>query len=294
MYFIAKWLPDSPRWLLQKGRVQEVRSLVERLEREAGLGKDSALLDPGIMKSLAAQDSQQKSSISSVFKRPYLSRMLISGGVYGAWFIFWYIILVYGPVIFSDKGFKMGSAVMFTGAMTFIGGAAQLLFGPLADRYGRKPVVFIGTIVTALGCILMAEAHLISTLVAACVVTSIVGIGLFPIGKVYIAEQFPTYLRGAGSGVSEAFARLLGGVLAPFYVPFALRSGGVREVFWLTAAAFILAVIPFMIWGRETAGLSVDQTGATTALEQAERLGGQLRKAAAAEATGAASDKSEQ
>ena len=139
VYFIAIWLPESPRWLLQRSRVQEVKSLVERLEREAGLEHDSTLLDPGIMKSLAAQGPEQKSSIRSVFKSPYLSRMLISGGVYGAWFIFWYIILVYGPVIFSDKGFRMGSAVMFAGAMTFIGGAAQCSSAPLrTDMEGNR------------------------------------------------------------------------------------------------------------------------------------------------------------
>ncbi|WMT72083.1 hypothetical protein [Bradyrhizobium sp. Ash2021] len=43
------------------------------------------------------------------------------------------------------------------------------------------------------------------------------GIGIFPILKLYIAEQYPTELRGEGAGIGEAVSRLLGGVVATYY-----------------------------------------------------------------------------
>ena len=264
VYFLAKWCPESPRWLLQRGRAREVRSLVEKLEREAGLASDANFVNQIVADSLSTPAAQQKTSVSALFKAPYLSRSMVSWSLYLATIMFWYIMLVYGPTIFADKGFKMGSAVMFAGTMTVIGAFGEVLIGHLTDTFGRKPVYLIFTIFSIVGCLLIAESHTTSTLIVGGVIAAFFGFGTLPVAKVYIAEQYPTYLRGAGTGVGEASARLLGGILAPYYIPFVLSRGGVRGVFWFAGATFLVVVIPFMIWGRETAGISVDQAGATS------------------------------
>ena len=69
------------------------------------------------------------------------------------------------------------------------------------------------------------------------------GTGIMPVCKVYIAEQYPTELRGVGTGFGEAVSRVVGGVLATYYLAFFLSVGGV-------------------IWGQETARRSVEDTSA--------------------------------
>ncbi len=258
----ARYLPESPRWLLQRGRADEVVRLVEKLEGEANIPGDANYINQNILDSMAVPAGGKVGSISSLFKPPYLSRSLISWGLYTATIMFWYVMLVYGATMFSSKGFAFGSAVMFAGTMTVIGAFGEVLIGCLSDSYGRKPVYVIFSVLSMLGCAIMAQATGMTILVVGAFVAAFFGFGTLPIAKIYIAEQYPTHLRGAGSSVGEAAARLLGGVLAPYYIPFILAGGGVNAVFWFVGVAFIFFVIPFMFWGRETANMSVEETGA--------------------------------
>ena len=61
------------------------------------------------------------------------------------------------------------------------------------------------------------------------------GTGIMPVCKVYIAEQYPTELRGVGTGFGAAVSRVVGGVLAAYYL---------------------------LIWGQETARRSVEDSSA--------------------------------
>lgn len=262
----AKWLPESPRWLLQRGRMDEVTRLVEKLESEAKIPSDPSYINQGILNSMVSPAGGKVGSIATLFKPPYLSRSLVSWGLYTATIMFWYVMLVYGATMFSSKGFAFGSAVMFAGTMTVIGAFGEVLIGHLSDKHGRKPVYLIFSIVSTVGCMVMAEANAMTMLVIGACVAAFFGFGTLPCAKIYIAEQYPTHLRGAGSSVGEAAARFLGGILAPYYIPFILAEGGVNAVFWFVGLAFIFFVIPFMIWGRETANMSVEESGATGAV----------------------------
>ena len=88
------------------------------------------------------------------------------------------------------------------------------------------------------------------------------GTGIMPVCKVYIAEQYPTELRGVGTGFGEAVSRVVGGVLATYYLAFFLSVGGVKGVFTFMAVAFAIAIIALWIWGQETARRSVEDTSA--------------------------------
>lgn len=52
IYFLHRWLPESPRWLMRRGRHDEVRQLVERLEKSAGIEHDDTFINPDVLRSL--------------------------------------------------------------------------------------------------------------------------------------------------------------------------------------------------------------------------------------------------
>jgi putative MFS transporter len=267
IFMLIRWLPESPRWLLQRGRIQEVAAFVERLEKEAGLPPDdTTLTSPQALRTLVDQEQlRAQTSWVSVFRAPYLSRSLISWGVYTGALLFFYVPLVYGPTVFAQSGFTFGNAALFSGAMMLIAGFGGLLQGYLADRFGRKPIVVIYSTLAAIGFALLGSDIGINGKFAAGALAAFFGTGIFPILKLYIAEQYPTHLRGAGTGIGEGIARFFAGVLATYYCSFILNNAGISALFWFVAGVGIIFVIPFMKWGRETAGISIEMAGSSPA-----------------------------
>ncbi len=259
---LAIWLPESPRWLLRQGRVEEVRDMVESMEDEAGVEHDPELVNSRALESLNTQAREDRqASLTMLFQSPYLSRSLISWGAFTGGLVLWYAVLVYAPTLFAERGLNFGNAILFTGLMMIVAGLGTVTQGYLADGYGRKLILLGYSSLAAVGVVLLGYVSGIGGMIVAGFLTAFFGLGIFPIVKIYIAEQYPTYLRGTGTGAGEAVARFFGGVLAVYYIPFILAFGGVNTVFWAVAIALIILIVPVMLWGRETAGLSVEESG---------------------------------
>lgn len=267
LYFLYRWLPESPRWLMRRGRHDEVRALVERLEKSAGIAHDDAYINPDVLRSLEqaaeAEQNRGRASWRALFRPPYLGRSLVSWSMYSAGLITWYVVMVYVPTILTTYGFELSNSVIMTGGMMVLGGAGSLVIGPLADRYGRKPVWSLYVIITIICLFLLTATLSTSMLLLVGAFVAFFGTGIMPVCKVYIAEQYPTELRGVGTGFGEAVSRVVGGVLATYYLAFFLSVGGVKGVFTFMAVAFSISIVALGIWGQETARRSVEDTSAT-------------------------------
>ena len=251
---------------MRRGRHDEVRQLVERLEKSAGIEHDDTFINPDVLRSLeqaaATERTRTGASWKALFRAPYLSRSLVSWSMYSAGLITWYVVMVYVPTILTTYGFQLSNSVILTGCMMVIGGAGSVVIGPLADKYGRKPIWSLYVIITIISLFLLTSTDSIPMLLFIGSFVAFFGTGIMPVCKVYIAEQYPTELRGVGTGFGEAVSRVVGGVLATYYLAFFLSVGGVKGVFTFMAVAFSIAIIALWIWGQETARRSVEDTSA--------------------------------
>lgn len=119
------------------------------------------------------------------------------------------------------------------GWLTGIYSGMQIIFTPilgkLSDRFGRRPVLFVSIVGTALGFALMGLAHGLPLLFAARILAGITG-GNIAIPQAYIADVTAPEKRsramgliGAAFGLGFTFGPLIGGVMsrisysAPFY-----------------------------------------------------------------------------
>lgn len=267
IWFFHKYLPESPRWLMKRGRHEEVRRLVERLEKSAGVEHDDNFVDPQVLRNLQRTETDRSVGRAAnwrmLFQPPYLSRSLVSWSMFSAGLITWYVVMVYVPTILTTYGFELSNSVILAGAMTVLGGVGSVVMGPLADKYGRKLVWSLYVIITIISLFLLTSTESITALLCIGALVAFFGTGIMPICKVYMAEQYPTELRGVGTGFGEAVSRIVGGVLATYYLAFFLAMGGVKAVFIFMAVAFGIAIIALWLWGQETAGRSVEDTAST-------------------------------
>lgn len=254
------WLPESPRFLLKRGQQVKVRAMVEQYEREAGLPHDEALTNPRSL-AVIARGAQRRPTWRTLTRTPYLQRGLITTSQLTGALILFYILLVYGPTILMSRGFASGSAILATAAMMGTAGLGSIAQGYLAERYGRRTILGLYYLLAAIGCALfgLTSTPLLAGLAA--FLASFFGLGVFPVAKLVVAEQFPTRLRGEGVYLSEMTARVLSGVVTLAFIPFILVAYGSTTIFEGIALALLILALPITIFGRETAGRSMEESG---------------------------------
>ncbi|WP_171102041.1 multidrug effflux MFS transporter [Ruegeria sp. HKCCD7255] len=155
------------------------------------------------------------------------------------------------PAISDDLGADTG-AVQMTLTAYFLGfGLSQLIYGPLADQYGRKWPMFAGVTIFGLGSVLSVVAPSIEVLTLARLVQGIGGAALMVIPRAVVRDRF----TGTDGAQLMGFMMMIVSVspmLAPLAGSGVLAFSGWRGIFVLLAvmAAVGLLIITFLY--RET------------------------------------------
>jgi MFS transporter, YNFM family, putative membrane transport protein len=154
-----------------------------------------------------------------------------------------YLAITLAPVIrevLGDSAEATAAAVGTTYALAY--GLGFLIFGPLSDRYGRKPILVPGMAMLALATAGLAAA---SSLPMVAVLRSIQGFlaaSFSTVALAYVGEALPPRWRPTGIGaMSTAF--LSAGILGQVYAQAVADALGWRWVFGLAAPAFVIGAI---------------------------------------------------
>jgi putative MFS transporter len=273
---LIKWVPETPRYLLKRAELRgrpadrhKVRQLVERIEDEAGLTHDTSLVDPGAYQVLTATVSRDV-RMRTLVTPPYLSRSVIAYAALTSSFIIWYTMLTYAPTIF--KGLlhaTSGRSLLYTGIMMFISAFGCFFQGRWADRFGRRRIFGLYIVLAAVGMVLLPSYRVLGAgaAIVAGVLIAWFGLGSFTVSKMYMAEQYPTRLRGLGTSTGEMISRATTGGLLVYFLPTLFADLGVPVIFVGAAALMIVLAAPLILFGRETAGRNMEVLGTRTAAQ---------------------------
>ncbi|GAA5826050.1 hypothetical protein JCM11251_000106 [Rhodosporidiobolus azoricus] len=174
------WLPDSPRWLISRGKMEEAQRVVAALE-PAPLNSETVVLQVKIIHdALEGQTRQRKRDLFTGGPSQHFRRVAIGsssqffqqiGGCNA--------VIYFSTVIFEDYlGVDRTMALILGSVLATVYAAAACISFPLVDRVGRRKLFFIGTVGQALSMFLIM-ACLIPGRDSSAINGSIVGLFLF-------------------------------------------------------------------------------------------------------------------
>ncbi|MCX5773122.1 MAG: sugar porter family MFS transporter [Fusobacteria bacterium] len=194
--------PNSPRWLIMVGRVEEARRVLRKIR-----DFDKVEIEiQEILKSL----NQKKGTLSLLFSkriRPVLIIGLILG--IGQQFSGFNTVMYYGPEIFKQVGFHGNSAtIMATFGMAVINFLITIVCMIFVDKLGRRKLLIIGMLLATICQFLLGEIikvgvdHFPGGAYTAFIVIMVFVVGYAgSLGTLFwliISEIYPLEVRGIG------------------------------------------------------------------------------------------------
>ena len=145
-----------------------------------------------------------------------------------------------------------------------------LLFGPISDKYGRKPVLVGGVLAYIAGSVLCACALSIYVLIMARVIQALGAGAVNAVSLALVKDCFVAQRRGALLAIIQVMA-VIGPVIAPLLGGVILQFASWRAIFWVLAALGGLCMVASLLL---TEGLAPADRLVTGALRS---LGGLFR-----------------
>lgn len=276
IYFLALIpIPESPRFLVLKGRTDDARSVLTRL-----FGSEEA--DRKVVEIRASLAEDHRPRLSDLIDPATGSvRKIVWAGVGLAVFqqlVGINIIFYYGAVLWQSVGFTEADALqnnILSGSLSIL---ACLATVGLIDRIGRKPLLLIGSAGMALtlavvaycfstaglapdGSLQLAPAMGKVALVAALTYVVFFNLSWGPVMWVMLGEMFPTQIRGSGLAVS-GFAQWIANFGISVSFLWLAKNVGLTATYGFYAASAAISLLFVMRFVNETKGLELeDMTG---------------------------------
>ncbi|MBR3747483.1 MAG: MFS transporter, partial [Selenomonadaceae bacterium] len=235
VFLIRLHMPESIRYLLSKGRIDEAREIILSLEKKLGV-----VSKPFDKEFVDESTPIFKLNVSTLWTKTFRVRTLM---LWIAWFgiVFsYYGIFMWLPSIVFAQGFEVVKTFEYVLIMTLAQLPGYFAAAWLVDIIGRRYTLssfllmsgicayFFGNAATADGILMWGAAM------------SFFNLGAWGVIYTYTPKLYPTAIRALGSGWAAGFGRI-GGMLAPMLVGVLLAGGAqMNSIFLMFASVFAI------------------------------------------------------
>jgi len=150
------------------------------------------------------------------------------------------------------KGFSLIKSFGYVLIMTLAQLPGYFTAAWAIEKFGRKFVLAVYLIGTAISAFLFGNAESTTLLITSGILLSFFNLGAWGGLYAYTPEQYPTIIRGTGSGSAAAFGRL-GGVLGPLLVGYLVAENtSISTIFTIFCISVFIAALAVIFLGKET------------------------------------------
>jgi MFS family permease len=261
-------LPESPRWLVMHGRIAEAEKLVssieERIERSGHV--------------LTAVSTQHRlplltgsvgfgAVIGKVFRR-YKRRSLLSLVLVAAQAFFYNAVFFsYAPVLTASYGVSPSHVGLYELPFALGNFLGSVLLGPLFDKWGRRPMISITYLLSAV--LLTATGWMYASDMLTAVTQTVCWSVIFFISSasassayLTVSEIFPMEIRALSIAFFYALGTGLGGTAGPVLFGHLIGTGSRMNLFWGYVAASVLmflAAVCAVAFGVKAEGKTLEE-----------------------------------
>ena len=255
-------LPYSPRWLMMRGRKQEATDVLQKLRGDAA----------HVAREVADIEEQLRTPQKGwhLFKENRNFRRSVGLGVLlqvMQQFTGMNVVMYYAPRIFEGMGYNTESQMWFTAIVGLVNVLATFIAIGLVDRLGRKPILYIGFTVMALGLGVVGtmmhlgiRTHVEQMFTVAMLLTFIVGFAMSagPLIWTLCSEVQPLKGRDFGIGCST-FTNWIANMIVGVTFLSLLNGIGNAATFWLYAGLNVVFLVITFLLIPETRGVTLEQ-----------------------------------
>ena len=256
------FLPESPRWLLMRNRQPEAEQVLQKLlgdrdaiAREIGEIKEQ-LKTPQRGVHMFFQNANFRRSVGLGVLLQVMQQLTGMN-----------VVMYYAPRIFQGMGYDTESQMWFTAIVGLVNVLATFIAIGLVDRLGRKPILYIGFVVMAIGLGVVGtmmrlgvHTHGQQFFTVGMLLVFIVGFAMSagPLIWTLCSEIQPLKGRDFGIGCST-FTNWIANMIVGVTFLSLLNGIGNAATFWLYAGLNVVFLVITFLLIPETRGVTLEQ-----------------------------------
>jgi MFS transporter, SP family, arabinose:H+ symporter len=256
-FFLLFFVPESPRFLIKKGKIVQARNVLEKIETR---DIESEIMD---IKSALAQ--KKENLFSGRYLRPISIAFLVAmfnqfSGINA--------ILYYAPRIFGLTGLSSADSMFQPVLIGITNGIFTILGLLIIDKVGRKKLLITGSIGMAVCLGLIARAFYLQNFAGYELLVFLIGYIMFfafstgAVIWVLISEVFPNGVRGQGQSLGS-FTHWFFAAIITFLFPVVAGEYKFGSGYAFTFFSIMMVVQALVVWKYfpETKGKTLEQLG---------------------------------
>ncbi|PFP24851.1 MFS transporter [Bacillus sp. AFS073361] len=253
IFIMRMGTPESPRWLVNQGRIEEARQIVKKY-----IGQNVELDDETPVKT--------KASYADLFSKNMRKRTAFNCIFYLCIIVPYWAIYTFLPSILKALGLhgNFGTDLLLNGVL-FIGSILGIFLTiKLSTRaFLNGSFIFLSVSLLLLSLLPTGSALMIITFIGFTLIMSAV----CNLTASIPPESFPTSLRSSGVGFATSVSKI-GSAIGTFLLPISISKFGIQPSMLALTAVLIIGTIVSLAWAPETKSRSLSDASNTDSDEE--------------------------